>query len=211
MTLYYAQIVEKNSKKILTGSYSSNGLPLRENKKLLHELKDILAVATAENDRIFTRTSNDNNYTLSLLYKGSLGACLICDRRDKPQEQAGFVGDLLGEYTNTYSDSSSASHYDFDETVKRICDEFNKKSRLSRGVEELESAHSILVENLDTLINRGENLNSLKNLADKVNFEAREMSRKVAQIRRNAMIEKYKMYVGVGVVLLVLFYFLFLR
>lgn len=144
-----------------------------------------------------------------LQYKGELLLCCITDKRISSQDISKFFQEINSAYNNTFADNTTP-HYEFDDKIKQISDDFNKNKKVSRGVEELESAHNILVENLDTLINRGENINNLKDLADKVSFETKEMSRKVGQIKRNAQMEKYKIYAVIAIVIFIIFYFFFL-
>lgn len=214
MAVCYTQILSKETRKILAGEYSAAGTPLKPDRTLLLELKQAVSVvpaaAGADDGKIYNSSMKRSNYAMYFKVKNGLLVCAIADKYATVKEISKYFDDLLREYTAQYADSSTA-HYEFDDRIRRVSDDFNKHSKVARGVEELEDAHHMLVENLDTLINRGESINNLKDLADKVNLETREMSRKVSQIKRNAQIEQYKVYAVVALVLIFIFYIFFIK
>lgn len=210
MVVYYSQILNKKNKKLLSGEYSSTGAALKENKTLLIELKQVLSAAALNEDKIYTFTSKSGDYTFFFKTSEILILAAIADSRFSSKDCSKYFADLSKEFLSKYSDVSIV-HYEFDDSIKKISDVFNRRSNFIKGAEELESAHGVLVENLDSLINRGESINNLKDLADKVNFETREMSKRVSQMKRNAQFEQYKIYGIIGVVLLVIIYLFFFR
>jgi uncharacterized protein (UPF0218 family) len=208
MTVYYTQILNKDSRKILSGDYSPAGVPLKTNKTLLYELKDAMKTVSYDSEKIYSYNSQSGNYVFYFQFKSSYLLASITDKKTGAKDISRYFESLIGEYMSKHTDSGVIS-YEFDDSIRKLSDDYNKKHKLNKGVEELENAHNILVENLDTLVNRGENINNLKSMADKVNFETREMSRRVNQIKRNAQIEKYKIYGVIAVVLIIILYFLF--
>lgn len=209
MSIYYTQILNTDARKILSGGYSAAGSPLKSDTSLLKELKQTISSVPLEDEKIFTLASKSGDCVFYFRMQNGLLACAITDKRTGSKEATVYLNDLLAQYRLQFGDAA-VPHYEFDDNIRDISDGFNKKLKVSKGVEELEDAHSALVENLDTLINRGENINNLKDLADKVNFETREMSRKVNQIKRNAQIEKYKIYGVVALIIFIIIYFFFL-
>lgn len=211
MAVYYAQLLSQDTKKILSGAYSANGQPLKDNKAILFELRDVVRNAPGSTDnRIYTAASKHGNYLLCLQHGEGFIVGIVADRRVGVERLDRLVRRIIGDFLYKYKGDAD-THYEYDEDIRRICDEYNKGAKLNRGVEELEEAHGVLVENLDVLMKRGENINNLKDLADKVSFETREMSRRVSQIRRNAQLEKYKVYGVLAVCFIIILYFFFYK
>lgn len=208
MAIYYTQILNKDTRRILSGDYSSSGVLLKSDKALLYELKDAVKAVSYDDEKIYSYNSRSGHYAFYFQFRGPYLLGCIADKKIGAQDVSRYFESLASEHMSRYADSGAPS-YEFDDTVRKMSDDYNKRYKLDRSVEELESAHGVLVENLDTLVNRGENINSLKSMADKVNFETREMSRRVSQIKRNAQIEKYKIYGVIALVLIVILYFLF--
>ncbi|KAI5176347.1 hypothetical protein PAEPH01_2279, partial [Pancytospora epiphaga] len=203
--------LNETSKKILSGSYSGIGKAAKSETSLLRDLRQALGtVPPSSDEKVFRLAEARGKYVFYFQKKSGLLICGITDKRTSPEEINACFKKILVEYFNRFKDITE-THYDFDDNICNIQDEFNKGSRLSKGVEELEEAHGVLVENLGTLVNRGENLSNLESLADKVNFETREMSRKVSQMKRRAQMEKYKIYALLAFVLMIILYIFFLR
>ncbi|ELA41019.1 uncharacterized protein VICG_01978 [Vittaforma corneae ATCC 50505] len=207
MAIYYTQILNSDSKKILAGSFSLAGDPLKPNKDLLIELKNAISSLPSQH-KVFSLHSTKKTYLFYFKVARDMIMSSIVDSRTTDKLITRYFGDVEKEYTSRYSELRSP-HYEFDDKLKSITDSFNKKYNMLLGAEELENTHTALVENLDTLINRGENINILKDLAEKVNLETREMSRKVSQMKLNARIEQYKVYgaIAIAIFLLLLLYF----
>lgn len=208
MAIYYTQILNKESKKILTGSFSLAGEPLKAEKELLLNLKKSISDIPL-NQKIFSLHSENKSRLYFYKIASQLMITTIADGRTTDKLIGKYFDEIEKAYTFT---DYNTPHYEFDDRLKTITDNFNKKYKMLLGVEELENTHTSLVENLDKVINRGENINNLKNLAEKVNFETREMSRRVNQMKRNAKFDEYKLYLIVGIaIFLLIFVFLKLK
>lgn len=208
MSIYYTQILSKGTRKILTGSFSAAGEPLKPNKGLLVEMKNAMASIPVDEQKTYSVHSQSKLGIFYFKVAEDIILSSIADNRTTSRMISKYFDEMLKEYTRRYSNNGS-THYEFDDAIKSLTDTFNKKSSIIASVEELESTHTALVENLDTLINRGENINSLKDLADKVGIETREMSRKVSRMKLSAQIEQYKVYgvlIGALVLLLILYF-----
>ncbi|KAI5148246.1 hypothetical protein ENBRE01_0206 [Enteropsectra breve] len=208
MAVLYTQIIASTTKKILSGSYSAVGSAIDGDTLVLKELKSTVSNASPSSSNIYEHCYGKSNLVIYVYSKDGLTAAMICDKPTNKAELITFMHEVMNEYKRDFKDTTSA-HYEFDENIRKISDGFNRHSGIKKGARELEEAHGILVENLDTLINRGENINVLKSLADKVNLETREISRKVNAIKRNAQMDKYKIYVMIALVLLFVFYLIF--
>lgn len=207
MAVYYAQILHVDSKKILTGSYSIVGDVIASDKNILKELRQAIRTVPSDVGKICSVSESSGKYTFYFRVMSSVLVCALVDNKTAAGDVEKFFNNILTAYFEKYSDHT-ATHYEFDDAIRLLANTCNKQSKVARSVEELEHAHNVLVENLDTLVNRGENINNLKNMADKVNLETREMSRKVSQIKRQAQIEKYKIYAIFFIVILIILYFL---
>lgn len=207
MAIYYSQILNSENKKILTGTFSLAGNPLKSSNEILLELKNAIS-NLPDQIKIFNLHSTKKSYIFYFKITKKLIISTIVDIRTTDKLISNYFDKVENEYLSTYNEVTNP-HYEFDDKLKLIMDTFNKKYNMLLGVEELENTHSALVENLDTLINRGENINLLKDLADKVNYETKEMSRKVSKMKLNAQIEQYKIYgaIVVAIILLLFFYF----
>lgn len=203
MAIYYTQILNPQTKKILTGAFSLAGTPLKPRTDILVDLKNTVA-SLPSREKTFSLHAHD---TLFYFRVSDILLCSITDTRTTATVIAKYFDEVEGAFTARHD--TTQCHYEFDDTIKALTDRFNKRCSVLLGVEELETTHSALVENLDTLINRGENINTLKDLAERVNFETREMSRKVSQMKLNAKIEQYKIYAGVILAVIILMYLYF--
>lgn len=208
MAIYYAQLLNKDSKKILSGSFSTNGLLLKNNNQLLHELRKMILSSSYAENKIYSANACSGKYVLYVHYSGLLILSCIADKQVALLKFSQFSKMLTDVYNENYKDQNIV-HYEFDDKIKELLDMFNKSHQNNLCVEELENAHNIIVENLDSLINRGENINNLRDLAEKVSFETKEMSRKVGQIKRRNQLEKYKIY-GVFVFILLVIMYIFI-
>jgi len=210
MAIYYTQILNKSTRKILTGSFSLAGNPLKGNKEQLLELKNVISKLPINEQKIFSVHSSNKSIIFFFQVSEDIIIATIADGRTSNKIIAKYFAEVSGPYFKGYTDHRSI-HYEFDETIKSITDSFNKKYNVLVSVEELENTHSALVENLDTLIKRGENIDNLNKLSDKISMEAREMSRKVSRMKINAKIEQYKIYGVITLVLVFLMYLYFRR
>lgn len=208
MAIYYTQILSKNSKKILTASFSLAGVPLKPEKTLLFELKT--AVSELPNiQKVYSLNTSNKNLKFYFIISDKLLVSVIADTRTTDRIIQKYFDEVLNEYNKKYNNEDT--HYDFDDSLKVIMDGFNKKYNILIGVEELENTHSTLVENLDSLIKRKENINNLDLLAQRVNMETREISKKVSNMKFNTKLDQYKVY-GVLLMIIILFvYFFFIR
>lgn len=209
MAIYYTQILNTNTKKILTGCFSLDGSPLKTDKNMLLELKNAInSLPSREN--VFSLHPTNKNILFYFKVSKNITLASISDSRTTDKLIKRYFDDLEREFLQKYSNYSDI-HYEFDDKIKSMTDSFNKKCNMLLVVEELENTHSGLVENLDTLINRGENINNLRDLAEKVNLETREMSKRVSKMKMNAKIEQYMIYIIIISVLIVLLFFYFNR
>jgi len=292
MTVLYTQILNKTTKRILSGEFSAMGNSIREDKALLSELKEIIKQIPSDvsnrdvnRDSVMNNRDNVNNRDSSLsnqssnkqiyeilsknkrnkiyfIIQGEMIYVTICDKQTKPENIQKYFSMIQGRYQKEYQDD--ISHYEFDNRIREMSDEMNRhekgdskggknggSSAYNEGTDrdnaynegtdrdsaynegtdrdrdrnrnnensrndpshhhkELNEVHNVLVENLDALINRGENINNLRDMTDRLNLETKEMSRKVNQIKRNAKFEQYKIY-GVIFLVFVVFIWLFFR
>lgn len=206
MAIYYTQILSKESRKILTGSFSLAGEPLKASKDLLLHLKKSIATLPLI-QKIFSLHSQDKSSLYFYKISTNLIIATIADIRTTDRLISKYFDEIEKAYT--FSDFSTP-HYEFDDKLKAITDNFNKKYKMLLGVEELENTHTSLVENLDKVINRGENINNLKDLAEKVNFETREMSRRVNRMKLNAKMDEYKIY-AIALIAVIFLVIIFLK
>ncbi len=102
------------------------------------------------------------------------------------------------------------TYISFDLTLKQITDAYNKNEKIIESNLELHGVDAKLREGLDTLINRGENLDQLRSMAENLNFETKAMSRKAKEIKRKELMDQYKIYLGI-IILIIMIYILFLR
>lgn len=210
MAIYYTQILNKETKKILTGSFSLAGSPLKGNKDLLLEIKDCISKIPTEEQKTFSLHSSNRNIIFYFQISKNTLLASISDSRTSNKIISKYFDEISKPYFKSYSDHS-AIHYEFDKSIKNITDAFNKKYNVLVSVEELENTHGALVENLDTLIKRGENIDNLSKLSDQISMEAREMSKKVTRMKINARIEQYKIYAVIAMVILIILYLYFRR
>lgn len=207
MAIYFTQILNKETKRILTGTFSLAGLPLKSNQeKVLVDLKQTIPSIPLDK-KIFCLHSQDKVYLFFYKITNNTLIASICDNRTTDR----LISKYFDEIEKAFVPKDyNAVQYDFDDKLKTITDNFNKKSKMLLGVEELETTHTQLVENLDKVIKRGENINNLQDLAEKVNFQTREMSKKVQRMKLNAQYERYKIHAIIAIVIL-LFIFIYLK
>jgi Synaptobrevin len=206
MAIFYTQILNRNTSKILADSGSSDYI--NKDESILKELKQITSTVPGDNAKIYNFKSKNKKHTFYFKNYGSLILSAVSDGKTAERILSRFLDEIARLYKEKYGNEDTP-HYDFECTIKKNMSTTNKRADLLEGAEQLEDAHNILVENLDTLINRGENINNLKDMADKVNFESKEMSRKVSKMKFDAKMEQYKIYGVVIATILVLLYFFF--
>lgn len=210
MATYYTQILNRNNKKILTGNYSMAGTPLKGDRDLLIQMKNVISKLPTNEEKIFSVHASSKAGMFFFQIVNELIIASIADARTSNKIIAKYFDEILKAYLKNYKDSNTP-HYEFDDSIKNITDAFNKKFNLLTSVEELENTHSALVENLDTLINRGENISNLKELANKISMETQEMSKKVNKIKLKAKMDQYKIYAMIIAAIFLIIYLFFLR
>lgn len=170
------------------------------------ELKQAVVALPAGADRkLYSVSTRNGRYMMYFETIAELLFGLITEKKGTGNDIPGFIDQLNEEYTKKYSEYNRP-HYEFEDKLKSICNERNKESKIHGSINELESVHSVLVKNLDSLINRGENINNLSALADKVNFETKELSMRANQIKLREQMERYKVYGVIGLIVLFVLY-----
>lgn len=211
MAVYYSQILNKQYKKILTATFSLAGNPLIQEKSILVELKNVVS-ELPNNEKIYSFHSSNKLINFYFIVTDKFIVSAIADARTTDKIIQKYFDEVIKEYERKYGPNKlNTPHYDFDDTLKQIIDAFNKKYNILVSVEELENTHTTLVENLDSLIKRRENINSLDMLAQRVSMETKQISKKVSDIKFNAQMEQYKIYGGLLVIFLLFIYFFFIR
>ncbi|KAI4291488.1 hypothetical protein PAPHI01_0762 [Pancytospora philotis] len=209
MTIYYTQILNAESKKILAGDYSGVGQALKSDKSHLKELRKAIFSVPGTASKIFTASDSTGKYVFYFRIDGAVLLCAMADKRTAAAQIEEYFDAVAARYAAAYSEHST-THYEFDDALRQMADEHNKKPMVSRSAEALDSAHRVLIENLDTIINRGENIDHLKNQAFKMHAGAQELFAKSAEAKRRAQIERYKVYaVFAAILVLILYFFVF--
>lgn len=208
MIIYYTEIYDNQTGKTLCSAFSSKGLILEENKMIFLELKGLMSRSNNLSNEIYSANSKTNNLAIYCKHKNRLAVGCVADKDANVDKISEYINSIIINYEKSYDDTLNV-HYEYEVRLVKMSNEFNKAYRMSAGIEELESAHNILVENLDSLINRGENISNLKYLAEKVSLETKEMSKKVGDMKMKMRMEKYKTFGIVGIVLLIMIYFFY--
>ncbi|KAL6121593.1 hypothetical protein NUSPORA_01459 [Nucleospora cyclopteri] len=226
MAVLYTQIVNPKSRKLLTGSYAMQGRVIEEDYDILTEQKQLIAKALSadnscilESEKIYSKPSESSRF-LFFLKRVEIPCnnaeetdrfCLlaiITDSRSTNKTISVYTERIQEQIFNNYIkfDNTKDSCYGNDVKIESISNEFNKEERMINANSALQSAHTNLVENLDNLIHRGENINNLKSMAENLRFESEFMSKKVRDMKMKEQIEMYKTYAIIVVVILLLLY-----
>ncbi|ORD94055.1 SEC22 [Enterospora canceri] len=224
MAVLYTQLLNINNKKILTGSFSTQGVFLQEDYDILTEMKHLIAKAlhpdnlsVLQSNKTYSKESESGRFTFYIgtidAFEHNLCVAVITDTKSTSKTLTAYIGKLNESVQSKLIQiqSINVSCYQNDEKIQAISDEHNKNVRMINTNEVLESTHSSLVENLDNLIYRGQNINNLKSMAENLRFESEFMSKKVREMKNKEKYEKYKTYGIIAFIMLILIYFFFIR
>lgn len=224
MAILYTQFLNVKSKKLLTGNFSTQGAYLQDNFDLLTELKCVSSrfldpqnFEKLQQDHIFKKDSECGRYMFYIgvvpLFNNMLCVACITDKKTTEKLISMHFKELVdGVLSNKLViNDIDRPCYNNDEKLKNFSDSYNKKERTLSTNEILDNTHANLVENLDNLIYRGENINKLKSMSESLKYEAQFMSDRVKAMKRREQFQKYKNYAIAMLVLFVLVYFFFLR
>lgn len=224
MAVLYTQFLNATTKKILTGSHSSQGIFLQEDYAILTELKHIVTKVLSEDNinifqtnKIYSKVSENNRFVFYIHISNEFNQqlCITCITDTKSTNKTILI--YLDQLTKSIHENNiiiqnpNIACYQNDEKIKQIADEFNKSEHIINTNEILQTTQNNLVENLDNLIYRGENINNLKHMAENLKFESEFISKKINEIKNREKFDKYKNYIIIFIICLVIFYFFLWR
>ncbi|OQS55133.1 hypothetical protein EHP00_276 [Ecytonucleospora hepatopenaei] len=224
MAILYTQFLNVNNKKLLSGSCSTQGVFLQEDYELLTELKGLTSKALhpdnilmLQTNKTYQKVSENSKFVFFIgvlpLFESSLCVACIADTRSTEKTIAIYFQRLVDNILNNTIriTNINVSCYGNDEKIRSITDSFNKEERTLNTNEILETTHAKLVENLDNLIYRGDNINKLKTMSESLKYETQFMSKRVSEMKRREQMKKYQTYAIGGFILFLIIYFMFLR
>ena len=191
MTIFYTILRDSTTNKILGSSLSPQSPQLT--KSILKELKDF------PNTKKITKTESriNNTYFFVICVYKNIIFSVIVDRYEEDSNVTKYIYDL-------YAYVSKSSSVLYDDLIREKSDEYNKDKTL-RIVDETKN---ILADSLNLVVHRGENVDNLSRLVNKLNIETKQMHTSIKNMKFNTFISKYGFKVGVAIILLILLYYI---
>lgn len=191
MTIFYTILRDSTTNKILGSSLSPQSPQI--SKSILKELKDL----SSSNEITKTNSSIDNTYFYIVCIYKNIIFSIIVDRYEEDQNVTKYIYDL-------YAHVSKSSSNLYDDIIREKSDEFNKDKTL-RIVDETKN---ILADSLNLVVHRGENVDNLSRLVNKLHIETKQMHTSIKNMNFNTFVSKYGFKIGVVVFLLILLYYI---
>ena len=210
MTILYSQIQSLPDLKILTGTFSIHGQYIEDSNLILKELQEVIKKTPSKTDEFFNYKCNDNKSLFFIKIEKSLIYSCLTDTTTSEEVAIKYFTNISTIFTKIYTPLKS-NYSGFNNELKESTNKFNKDSNYIEIGVNLEKTKEYCVLSLNQVMKRGENIEKMTVLADKLKFASDELKKRSSQMYLDTLVSQYGLYLVIVLVLFILFYFLFGR
>ncbi|KAK1350547.1 putative synaptobrevin [Hamiltosporidium tvaerminnensis] len=207
MAILYTQLLKPSDLQILACSFSVHGRVLSSEKKILLELRNIIQKMP---DRVQNVLYDYKYGDIAIFYIYIINDviyALITDKNDDAESVMKYINRIYSLFTKFCVERGSKPYTSFEEVLRAQSDIFNSKSDVFETEEELKMAKDVCIQSLDKVFKRGEKIDNLLNLADRLKVAAQSLQRNTRRMYYQNLLEQYSLYIVFALIILLVFYF----
>ncbi|KAM0687135.1 Vesicle-associated membrane protein, partial [Conglomerata obtusa] len=172
MTIMYTQILNLPNYKIDACSFSLHGESLSSNNKILSELRNVIqGIPDKSLPKIYDYNCSDDNHTFYLKISNDKAYSIITDRHTSNELATKFLGVVEEQYNDT-------DNIVIEPILKKEADRYNAQNDYLEADLELSKTRNVCIESLNKIVQRGEMIDKLGDLADKLREASHGLSRR---------------------------------
>ncbi|EGV64425.1 SNAP receptor [Yamadazyma tenuis] len=200
----------------LCGSVDDNNDPaLTEQKK---KCKIVISRITPNSEP--QATIESGAFSIHYLIANSIIYMCICEKSYPRKLAFSYLTEVSTEFDNSHGKSAlsqTARPYGFSSfdnflgKTKKIYQDQRAQSNLDKLNYELADVKKVMTKNIEDLLYRGDSLDKMSDLSNTLRNDSIKYRKKAQQINFEAMLRQYAPIVGVGLFLVFLIWYMFLR
>ncbi|ELA47424.1 hypothetical protein VCUG_01075 [Vavraia culicis subsp. floridensis] len=202
MAILYLQLCDKKNRSILTNIYSRLGKKAIENDSVYNELRKIIT-AMPEDKQLFKYDSSNNQYVFFLQLSTLYVYASIVDDVTAPKDITAFYNMLTKDLEENGRETG------FEKRVAELMNTFNSERSNDEIQKEVLKARDVCAKSLNTLVNRGEELDKLNVLADELSTKVSKFQSESRRMFMENRLRQYFVYVLIVVIIFIIYYIIF--
>lgn len=144
----------------------------------------------------------------------------ICDSSYPAKLAFSYLDEIAREFLQTYASELNKPELrpfpfvrfdNFLQKTKQVYQDTRATRNLDKLNTELQDVTRVMTKNIEDLLYRGDSLDRMSDLSSSLKTESKKYRRKARQINLEALIRQYIPVIGLSVILLFLFWWVFLR
>lgn len=187
MTIFYTEILSP-SKEIKAAAFSKHGAFLKNSKKLHLAIRK--AVAALKHDDLYQYESDE----FTIYIKAQRDILIVAADHSA---SASAVSVFMGRLTN-----------DEDE-IRNLMDTFNAEHIEKEIQDEIRAAKDICAQSLNRILDRGDRLRQLDELANQLDMQVKRLQRESRKLVDGGMVSRYMTFGAVVAFIFLVLYFIF--
>ncbi|KAG0442556.1 25.3 kDa vesicle transport protein [Dictyocoela muelleri] len=187
MTIFYTEILTPK-KEIKAAVFSKHGVFLKNNNKFHLEIRK--AINALKNENFYQYESGEFIIYIKLEHN--------------------FIVVVTDQTTSSNTISVFISHLtNNEEEIKKLMEKFNSQNVEKKIQDEIRKTKDICAQSLNKILNRGERLKQLDELANQLDFQVKKLQRESKKLGNDGMIAKYFAFGAIFVFIFLVLYFIF--
>ncbi|CAM9018541.1 unnamed protein product [Wickerhamomyces anomalus] len=188
---------------------------LTEQKK---KVKLIISRITPNSE---TRASiESDNYQIHYLMLDSIIYFAICEKSYPRKLAFSYLAEISNEFSQSHgadslrSDTRPYAFVSFDnymKKTKKIYQDQRAQSNLDKLNSDLADVKAVMSKNIEDLLYRGDSLDKMSDISSSIRLESKKYRKAAHKINFDLLIQQYAPIVGVGLFIVFLVYWIFLR
>lgn len=200
MTILYTQILKLPEYKIISCSFSLHGEFLQTNNKILQELRNVIqGIPDKTNTKIYDYVCTDKKHTFFMKIINDKVLSTVTDNHSSIE----LIDDFMSNIEKQMQDTDIVN---LEPYLKTESDRYNADNNFLEANIELNKTKVVCVESLNKVVQRGEIIDHLDDLAIKLREAGQRFSTTSRNMYYNDLLTQYSIYVIIVVVLLILYY-----
>jgi vesicle transport protein SEC22 len=200
----------------LSGSVDEDNDP-----QLLEQKKKVKFLMTRITPNSENRASIESDgYQIHYLIQDSIIYFVICDHSYPRKLAFSYLLEISREFFQSHGndalrqDTRPYAFVSFDnymQKTKKLYQDERAQSNLDKLNNELEDVKSVLHKNIEDLLYRGDSLDKMSDLSSSIRLESSKYRKAARKINIDLLIKQYAPIVGVGLFIVFLIWYMFLR
>jgi hypothetical protein len=212
MTILYTQILKLPGTQILACAFSRHGGEAERDRKVLVELRNVIqGIPDKSANKLYDYECVDGKYVFYIKILNRLAYAVISDKATSHETASKYIDSVGDLFLKVYSENEPRAYSGFEATLKSASNEFNSKSSYMEADAELKKTRDVCVKSLNKILKRGEMIDKLADLADKLKAASHQLNRSSRNMYFESIMSQYSMYAAVVVFIFIFLYFILKR